>query len=145
MEDQTQQAEEKIISLSQAFNNTKVKVGEARITVQGFDYMHNYGVNVVFSDYIVPSSNSFMFRLTGAGGGTTIPFTLLLGTNPSQIQIIQPKVPFTWDNLSCTAANIKNLYVTGISPNTAQSSLSGAYTTTIKVEITPLDSNIQVE
>lgn len=141
----TQQAEEKIISLSQAFNNTKVKVGEARITVQGFDYMHNYGVNVVFSDYIVPSSNSFMFRLTGAGGGTTIPFTLLLGTNPSQIQIIQPKVPFTWDNLSCTAANIKNLYVTGISPNTAQSSLSGAYTTTIKVEITPLDSNIQVE
>ncbi len=133
------------INLSQALGNNKVEVVQAQMNLEGDDYNNNYGVSIIFRDNAVPESDEFKFRHTVLGNSATIPFSLHRGTNASQTQMISPKAPSTWDNLSFTTANVWKLFVTGVLSSDVQQSLAGSYTTTISVEITPLDSNVQVQ
>ncbi|HKL60443.1 MAG TPA: hypothetical protein VJ863_11135 [Sphaerochaeta sp.] len=132
------------INLSQALGGNKVEVVEAEMHLEGDDYGNNYGVTITFRDSSDLSSNTFKFRHTVLGNNQTIPFKLHRGTSSTSTQLITPKDPITWDNLSFTSPNKWKLFITGILASDVQERLGGNYTTTISVEITPLDSNVQV-
>lgn len=132
------------INLSQALGGNKVEVVEAEMHLEGDDYGNNYGVTITFRYSSDLSSNTFKFRHTVLGNNQTIPFKLHRGTSSTSTQLITPKDPITWDNLSFTSPNKWKLFITGILASDVQERLGGNYTTTISVEITPLDSNVQV-
>lgn len=133
------------INLSDALGTNKVEVAEAKMNLIGDDYQKNYGVIITFRDYFDLESSQFKFKYTLPAINTTIPFTLLRGTNPSQTQVITPKTPITWDYLSFVNPNIWKLYITNVQSDDFQKSLSGTYKTTIRVEITPMDSNTYMQ
>lgn len=132
-----------LVSLSQALGSNKVEVVEAQMNLEGDDYNKNYGVSVIFRDNADPMNNNFKFRYT-LDNNATIPFELHRGTSATSTQPITPKVPIIWDNLSFTTANIWKLFITGVLSSDVEKSLAGSYTTTISVEIAPLDSNVQI-
>lgn len=123
------------ILLSQAAGSSKKKVGLARITLSGFQGTGTYGVSIRFTDG--HENQTTQFRLKHVDLNTYIPFNIKLNTQP-----IDNGVPIEWTNLSYGNTNTKDLYVTGIDFATAQTSISGSYSDTIYVNITPLDGNL---
>lgn len=102
------------INLSDALGNKKVEVTQAEMHLEGNDYEKNYGVHITFRDYLDLESSQFTFRHTMPNINTTIPFSLYRGASPSQTQVIEPKVPIIWDNLSFTQPNTWKLYITNM-------------------------------
>lgn len=143
----TQTPEEETISFSQALNNNKVKVGEVEVVLEDHNDVSKYGVSVTFTDYYNPSSNNFVFKHANPAVNATIPYTLLYETKSSYREVIVPKVPIIWDELAGTTDSIKNkwnLYITNINSTDIQMKQAGTYKTIVKVEIAPLDSNVQL-
>jgi len=132
------------INLSEALGNNKVEIVEAKMNLAGENYNKNYGVSITFRDNFELENNAFEFRHTVLGNNCTIPFKLHRGNNASQTQVIFPKVPITWDNLSFTTPNVWKLFITGVLLSDVQKSIAGSFKATIRVEITPMDSNVQI-
>ncbi len=131
--EQTQ--EQASISLFDAAGSKKKKVGVARITLSGFEGQGTYGVTIGFTDG--NGSPNSRFRLKHEDLDEYIPFDIKLNN-----QLVENGSTVVWNNLSYGSGNTKNLNVTGIDFDTAQTSASGSYADIIYVNITPLDTNL---
>lgn len=132
-----QESFEKTIDLADAVGSNKKKIGAVRIELTGFNRVSTEGVRITFTDG--NSSPTSEFRLKHHDVSSYIPFSLKLNDQP----IYNGGTGVVWGNLSYGNANVKDLYVTGIDNATALGALSGPYSDTIIVNITPIDSHME--
>lgn len=126
------------INLLDAIGNSKAMVGSARLTLSGFDSPSEQGVTLAFADGNGSTDTNFLLKHSEAP--SYIAFTLYLGGTK-----VYRTVPIPWGNLAFGNSNVKDLEVGGISALDAESALSGTYSDTIWVTITPLDTNLTIQ
>jgi hypothetical protein len=124
--------------LLQLVDASRLAIATARFTLSGYESTNSYGVSLVFND--LRGSNFPSFAMKHEDTEAYIPFDLYLGT-----ETVVKGVPVVWNNLSYGSSNLKELSVGGISLSDAQNKVSGLYSDTISVHITPLDTNIVVQ
>ena len=130
-----QTPEESSFLLREASGTQAKTVGLARISLSGYQSTNTYGVQIVFSDGYASQTPQFLLKHEEID--TYIPFTVLFGS-----ESIENGKMTVWDNLVYGSSNTKILSVTGIDQSYAQTCVSGEYSDTIYVTITPLDSNV---
>lgn len=129
-----QETYEQSINLADASGNSRAKVGQARLTLSGFESPSPLGVTIVFTDG--NGSQTTDFRLKHNEVQSFISFSLYLGGEK-----VNNGGPTIWDNLSY-GNNIKALHVGDTNYQSAVSAMGGKYSDTITVNITPLDTNL---
>ncbi len=130
-----QEDNESTISLLDASGTSLAKVGQARLTLSGYESSSVPGVILTFTDGNgSPDTN---FRLKHNEIPSFIPFSLYLGGAR-----VDNGSPITWDNLVYGCNNLRDLEVGGINYQNATSKMGGSYSDTIYVNITPIDSNL---
>jgi|GEM_PF-6552700 len=126
---------ESSIDLVNASGQAKSKVGQARLTLSGYNSPSTKGVSLTFTDGNGSTDNDFLLRHEEIP--SFIPFSLYLAGEK-----VNNGVPITWGNLAYGNTNLKNLEVGGINHKNAISKMGGSYSDTITVTIVPLDSNL---
>lgn len=130
-----QTAMEKSINLHNTSGQDRSKVGQVRLTLTGYKKPSSQGVSITFTDGNgSPDSN---FHLNHNQVPSFIPFSLYLAGEK-----VDNKVPIIWPNLVYGESNLKVLEVGDIDHKKAISKMGGAYSDTIYVNITPLDTNL---
>jgi len=134
-----QETYQQSIDLLDASGTSKAKIGQARLTLSGYESSNIPGVSLTFTD--TNGSTDTDFRLKHTGMASYIPFSLYLGGAK-----VERGVPTTWDNLTFAGPNLKDLEVGDISYQDATSYVGGSYTETITVNITSSDeSSMEVQ
>ena len=118
--------------------NQKVQIAQARISLYGSDINDSYGVNLRFVDG--NGSLDDLFLLKHEYVDTYIPFVLYLGG-----QVVNNNEEIPWDGLVFSADNIRSLEVGDISYSDVENKVSGLYSDTITVHISPMDTNMIVQ
>lgn len=126
---------EKSINLLDATGLSRAKVGQARLTLTGYERPSVPGVTITFTDGNASPNNNF--RLRHATLPSFIPFSLYLAGVK-----VDNGVPITWNNLAYGSNNLKALHVGNIEDGGVSLKMSGSYSDTITVNITPLDTNL---
>lgn len=130
-----QETYQQSIDLLDASGASRALVGQARLTLTGYERPSPPGVTIQFDDGNGSPTNDF--RLKHNEVPSFIPFSLYLdGTK------VNNGSPIIWDNLVYGDTNLKDLEVGGIDHQNAISQLGGAYSDTITVTITPIDTNM---
>lgn len=124
---------ERTIDLGQAVGAARARVGQARLTLSGYNSGSAQGVSLTFTD----NNGSSNFRLKHENTASYIPFSLFLDG-----QAVSKGTPISWGNLTFGPNNVKELKVGAITNQAIASSLAGTYSDTITVTIMPLDSNL---
>jgi len=126
---------EQSINLINASGTSKAKVGQVRLTLSGYNSPSAQGVSLTFSDG--NGSTNTDFRLKHNEIPSFIPFSLYLAGVK-----VNNGVAFEWPNLVYGNTNLKDLEVGNIIYQNAISTMGGAYSDTITVNIMSLDSNM---
>ncbi|HKM05892.1 MAG TPA: hypothetical protein VJ869_02780 [Sphaerochaeta sp.] len=126
---------ETTINLIDASGISKARIGQARLTLTGYNSPSTQGVSIAFADG--NGSTDTNFRLKHKDAALYIPFSLYL-----EGEKVDRGVPIPWPNLSYGNGNLKALKVGGITTLDATSAVGGEYSDTITVTITALDSNL---
>ena len=130
-----QEPSEKSIDLLDASGQSRAKVGQARLTLSGYNSGSTPGVSITFTDGNGSTNNNF--RLKHNEIPSFITFSLYLdGTK------VNNGTPIIWDNLSFGIGNLRDLKVGNINSQSAISKMGGSYSDTITVTITSLDGTL---
>jgi hypothetical protein len=116
--------------LLQLINTPTLPIATARLTLSGYQSTN--------SD--VQGSSFPSFAMKHEDVKAYIPFELFLDANP-----ISKGVPIEWNDLVYGSSNTRALSVGGISLSDAENQVSGLYSDTIIVQVTPLDTNVVVQ
>lgn len=133
-----QEVYEQNINLLEASGTSKAKIGQARLTLTGYESSNNPGVSLTFTDTNGSITNDF--RLKHTEEASFIPFSLYLGG----IKVVRNS-PTVWDNLTYGRSNLKDLEVGDIDLLDTTSLLGGSYSETITVNIVSLDGSMQAQ
>ena len=130
-----QETYQQSINLLDASGASRALVGQARLTLTGYERPSLPGVTIQFGDGNGSPTNDFHLKHNEVP--SFIPFSLYLAGS-----IVNNGLPITWDNLVYGDTNLKDLEVGDIDHQSAISRMGGAYSDTITVTITPIDTNL---
>lgn len=123
------------INIADAAGTSRAKVGQARLTLTGYEKPNNGSVYITFTDGNGSTGNDF--RLKHSALPSFIPFSLYLAGEK-----VDNGVRTKWDNLAYGRNNLKDLHVGNMEQQGTALRMSGLYSDTITINITPVDSSL---
>lgn len=108
-----------------------VRIATAQVTLTNAVPGRSYGVNVTFTNNEV--SEKFHIHLDGDPLQAAIEYSLVFGT-----AAVEKGKPIPWKDMN-SGLYVRDIWVTGISQNTAQAAPQGNYSDTVTITITPTD------